>query len=112
MRIVPSGPRRGPAACIGLWLRGDWFGPSLLLGFGALVLVDSGLLAARLQAPLLPLSACTFGVYLVHPAVWLALLLGAPGLPTAWLPEIVLLLSFAGVAMLRRLAPRRASAWS
>lgn len=94
----------------------EWVGPSLLLGYAATAVLASGRTSTWLRADLTPLSSCTFGIYLAHSAVALALLTSGvvrpDALPEALLPEAVLLLALAGTWLLRRWLPRVAASFT
>ena len=112
---LPRAQRLALYAALGLavaWVCSqEWLGPALLLGLGATALVASGRTAGLVHLDLTPLSGCTFGIYLVHIAVW-TLLLDHGWAPPRLLPEAIVLISLGLVAALRRIAPRWASVWS
>ncbi|GAP33879.1 acyltransferase family protein [Piscinibacter sakaiensis] len=84
-------------------------GIAFVVGLGACALIASDRAAGRWRIDLTPLSSLSFGVYLAHSLVLVLLLRQLP-LQGAALPLATFALAAAGVALLRRAAPRLGAA--
>ena len=86
-------------------------GTSYAIGYGACLVIASGLLKSHIRVNLLPLSEATFGIYLLHILVWTMLLTHAD-VPRDFMPFAIFSIAASVVIALRRLMPRIASVWS